>query len=264
MVAAFARTPAAGCTNVILRPPTILWSRFVAGAGTFVLGPAYSSLMGGSGIDLPIRGIAGTTYIIGASACGNYYRHLLTLTVWASARTVALLPCYNAPMPKPHIGKLKPMHSLLLNPHPELRLTRCPHCEKLTYPRKFAFFIHVDGFGPYTQGKMCKYCARCKMILVQQDELEDELSTAMQMHCPSALGNKYFIIGVVELKTFKTGIAGAPGTLAETLEHVSDLREQFGLSYIPGGWYHESHKPRPLPGHRPQLVSRTGATSTLP
>src|SRR5437763_16745322 len=36
------------------------------------------------------------------------------------------------------------------------RLSKCPRCEKLIYPRKFAFFIHVDGWGPMALGKTCK------------------------------------------------------------------------------------------------------------
>ena len=52
-------------------------------------------------------------------------------------------------MARKTFGNLKPEHILLLNPHAETKLSRCPRCEKLTYPRKFAFLIHVERWGLY-------------------------------------------------------------------------------------------------------------------
>ncbi len=45
------------------------------------------------------------------------------------------------------IGKLPPRYSFILNAHEGTRLSKCPRCEKLTYPRKFAFLLQVDGWG---------------------------------------------------------------------------------------------------------------------
>jgi len=160
-------------------------------------------------------------------------------------------------MPRSQIGRLKSVYTLLLNPHAELRLTRCPECRKLTYPRKFALLIHAEAYGLYVQGKTCKYCSRCKMILVQQDELETQLAYAARQRFPAALGQEYTIVGVVELKTFKKSTEGAAPNLDELLNHVSDIRKQFGLGYSPGGWYREGHKPPPLPASRPQRIPRT-------
>jgi hypothetical protein len=160
-------------------------------------------------------------------------------------------------MPRPTIGKLKPAHSLLLNPHAETRLSRCPDCNRQTFLRKFALLVHAEGWGLFAQGKTCKYCARCKMIFVQQDELEAELAHSAQEHCPAALGQEYFLIGMVEPKTFKGGLTGAPGSLEDMLEHTSDFRQQYGLAFSPGGWYPAGKEPPVLTSRREQRIPRT-------
>ena len=50
-------------------------------------------------------------------------------------------------MPKIKIGKLPQRYSLLLNSHEDVRLSKCPKCQKLTHLRKFALFIHIDEWG---------------------------------------------------------------------------------------------------------------------
>jgi hypothetical protein len=74
------------------------------------------------------------------------------------------------------VGKLPPRYGFILNPHGGTRLSKCPRCERYTHPRKFAFFIHVEGWGPMALGKTCKYCSRCELIMMHQDELEAELT----------------------------------------------------------------------------------------
>jgi hypothetical protein len=157
-------------------------------------------------------------------------------------------------MSKPRFGKLKPVYSVLLNPHGEYRLTKCPHCENLTYPRKFALLIAVLGWMPYAQGKTCKYCTRCKMIIVDQDELELEMGTTLAEHAPQVVGKEYLLIGVVEMKTFKRGLTDDRETLVEMRERVSDFKKQYGMGIRPGGWYKEGYEPPPLPGYRDQRV----------
>ena len=161
------------------------------------------------------------------------------------------------PMPTARIGKLKPIYTLLLNPHAEVRLSRCPGCERPTFARKFPLLIHAEGHGLYVQGKTCKYCSRCKLVMVQQDELEAQLAHAARQRFPAALGQEYTIVGVVELKTFKKSIDGPGTSFGELLEHVSDFRNQIGLSYSPGGWYRAGHEPPPLPSSRPQRIPVT-------
>ncbi len=158
-------------------------------------------------------------------------------------------------MNRKRAGKLPPRYTFLLNPHNFDRLSKCPVCEKLTYPRKFALFIHVDEIGPVTLGKTCKYCSRCEMILCQQDELEAELTAFFERAAPKALGEEYFVVGTLERKTWRSGLEGhEPATLDDLLAHAADFRKYRGLSVRPGGWYADGHEAEPLPAFRPQRI----------
>ena len=143
-------------------------------------------------------------------------------------------------------------YALLLNPHNETRLSTCPRCRKLTHPRKFALVIGIAGIEPYVQGKTCKFCSKCSMVLVQQDELEFEIADAMRRRGVEAGGKRYDLIGVLAMRFFKQGLEGT--VAAGTLEKTSIFRRPFGLSYQPGGWYREGHEPPARPATREQRV----------
>ena len=138
---------------------------------------------------------------------------------------------------KPRIGKLPPRYSFMLNPHAGTRLSTCPKCNKLTYPRKFALLIHVEGWGPYVQGKTCKYCPRCEMIMAHQDELEGEMAMAFDRLKPEVVGNDYLVLGTVDMKVWKAAMKGdAPPPLDEALDHTADFKKYYDLDFDPGGW----------------------------
>src|SRR5262249_29715675 len=81
------------------------------------------------------------------------------------------------PMAKNRIGKRPPQYSFILNPYSDVRLSKCPKCERPTHPRKFALVIHIQNWGPLVLGKTCRYCTRCQLIIAHQDELEAEMAT---------------------------------------------------------------------------------------
>jgi uncharacterized C2H2 Zn-finger protein len=134
------------------------------------------------------------------------------------------------------IGKLLPRYAFILNPHAGTRLSKCPRCEKLTYPRKFAFFIHVDGWGPMAFGKTCKYCSRCELIMMHQDELEAELAHSFSQSAPEVIGNKYMVLGTIEKKVWQEGVKGGSTQFEEVLKHMADFKKVYDLEYDPGGW----------------------------
>jgi hypothetical protein len=88
-------------------------------------------------------------------------------------------------------GKSPTRYSFLLNPYSDVRLSRCPRCEKLTHPRKFPLFIDVKGHGPLVLGKTCRYCNRCELIMAHQDELEAELAPFLPGRGPKADGEPW-------------------------------------------------------------------------
>jgi hypothetical protein len=135
------------------------------------------------------------------------------------------------------IGRLPPRYGFILNPHAGTRLSKCPQCERYTHPRKFAFFIHVDGWGPMALGKTCKYCARCELIMMHQDELEAELAYSFSKFAPEVIGNEYLVLGTIEKRVWQQGVKGEETEAGGILKHVADFKKVYDLEYDPGGWY---------------------------
>lgn len=137
---------------------------------------------------------------------------------------------------KGRIGKLPPRYSFILNRYADERLSRCPRCHKLTRLRKFALWIHVTSWGPLTLGKTCVYCSRCELIVVHQHELEAQFAHALGTLAPEVIGNEYLVLGTVDQRAWKAGLAGAGHELGEILKHVADFKSVLKLEVDPGGW----------------------------
>jgi hypothetical protein len=140
-------------------------------------------------------------------------------------------------MASTRIGKLSPRYSFMLNPRAEVRLSKCPKCQKRTHLRKFALFIHVDGWGPMALGKTCRYCSACELIMAHQDELEAELAHSFGRIAPEIIGNEYVVLGTIDKKVWRAGLEGRDRDFAEILEHVADFEKEYDLVYEPGRWY---------------------------
>jgi len=125
----------------------------------------------------------------------------------------------------------------MLNPHAELRLSKCPKCSQPTHLRKFALFIHVDRWGSIALGKTCRYCSRCELIMVHQDELEEQLAHSLTQIAPEAIGNEYVVLGTIEVKAWREGLRGREKQPAALLQHIADFKNVYELEYEPGGWY---------------------------
>jgi hypothetical protein len=146
-------------------------------------------------------------------------------------------------MPKIKIGNLPPRYSLLLNSHEDVRLSKCPKCQKLTHLRKFALFVHIDGWGPMVLGKTCRYCSRCEIVMVHRKELEAELARGLSRRAPEVIGKDYLVLGTIEKKIWQEAL-GRPGKpIAEMLKHVADFKHQYDLRYKPGRWYPVTQEP---------------------
>ncbi len=134
------------------------------------------------------------------------------------------------------LGKLPPRHDFILNPYDDLRLSKCPKCDRPTHMRKFALFVVVDGYGPMLLGKTCRFCTPCDLLMVHQDELEHELVVALEPRAPEVIGNEYVVFGTVDKKVWRKGLEGDPAQLDEILDHTADFKKELGLGYDPGGW----------------------------
>jgi hypothetical protein len=142
------------------------------------------------------------------------------------------------------IGKLRPRYSFLLNPHAEVRLSKCPKCRKVTHLRKFALFIQIDEWGPMVLGKTCRYCSHCEMVMVQRAEIEAELAHGLNQLAPQVIGNDYLVLGTIQKKIWREGLDGQAKPLAEMLNRAADFKHQYELDYKPGGWYPATEGPK--------------------
>lgn len=140
------------------------------------------------------------------------------------------------------IGKLPRRYGYMLNPYADLRLSKCPKCEKVTHKRKFALFIFVDPLGPIILGKECRYCSRCELIMVHQDELEAELKFQLSNIAPEMIGNDYHVLGTVDKKVWKKALEGEQPPFKEVLKHMADFKKYYDLDYQPAGWYFEGNR----------------------
>lgn len=137
---------------------------------------------------------------------------------------------------KDRLGKLPPRYRFALNPFVEVRWSRCPLCEKLTFNRKFPLLITVEGHGPIVMGKTCRYCARCEFIIAHQAELDAELAYLLSQRAPELVGNEYLVMAVVERRTWQKGVEGSLA-MGEMLEQTADIKKYYTL-----------HDPRPVWG----------------
>jgi hypothetical protein len=133
-------------------------------------------------------------------------------------------------MAKKRIGKIPLRYSFMLNPYADVRLSKCPRCQKLTHLRKFALFIHIDAWGPMALGKTCRYCSRCELIMAHQDELEAQLAHGLSQTAPEVIGNPYLVLGTIDKKVWRV-------PLGEMLQHVADFKRVLKLTVEPGGSY---------------------------
>jgi hypothetical protein len=139
------------------------------------------------------------------------------------------------------IGELPPRYSFLINPHSDVRLSKCPQCQRPTHLRKFALFIHIDRWGPLALGKTCRYCARCELIMAHKDELEAELAHHFARIAPEVIGSEYLVLGTVEKKAWQSGLQGNRNPVGEMLKHIADFKRVLDLKVEPGGWYPGEH-----------------------
>lgn len=138
-------------------------------------------------------------------------------------------------MAKLKVGGLPPRYSFILNPYSDVRLSKCPMCERPTHPRKFVLLILVRDYGPMALGKTCRYCTGCELIVAHQDELEAELAYSLGRIAPEAVGREYVVLGTMDKKVWQKGLGGGVTDLAAALEQVAEFKKVFDLE-VKGGW----------------------------
>ncbi|WP_347259148.1 hypothetical protein [Methylocaldum sp.] len=141
-------------------------------------------------------------------------------------------------MAKKRFGKLPPRYLFALNPYKETRFSRCPKCERLTYPRKFPLLIVVPGHGLFVLGKTCRYCPKCEFIIAHQDELDSVLTTMFPERTRDETGKEYFVLGTVQTRVWRKALDDPSSfkNLEDIREHTADIKRYMEVKYEPGGW----------------------------
>ena len=124
----------------------------------------------------------------------------------------------------PRLRNLPPQFNFFLNPYADARFTTsCPGCSGRTRQRKLPLAIHVDGWGMVMLNKTCRFCPRCDLLIAHKDEIELHLAQLRSRLEPGVFGNKYLIIGTVERRDWRRGLA-RPLTPAEMIEALHDFK----------------------------------------
>lgn len=84
-------------------------------------------------------------------------------------------------------------------------------------------------------GKTCRFCTGCELIVVHQDELENELTVALESLAPAVIGNEYAVLGTMDRKVWRRGLGDAPSVPAGIFDHAADFKKALELEYDPGG-----------------------------
>ena len=134
-------------------------------------------------------------------------------------------------------GRLKPRYAFVLNPHLNLRCTKCPQCEELNRTRKFPLLIHVERIDLIALGMTTRFCPKCDVVIVHQDKLEAELANHFGKDGFKVGDTGYLVIGTVDRGAWRKGLQGAGLTVDELRRHTADFRKHLTLEFEPGGWF---------------------------
>lgn len=153
---------------------------------------------------------------------------------------------------KTRIGELPPKYSFVLNPYPEMRLSRCPFCGHNTGQRKIPLLIHINPRHLIALNYTCRYCKDCDLLIAHKHDLEHILTNMFRQNDPNVIGNEYLIFGTLEKTSWRKGL-NEPQATSDTFSHASDFAEHYNeLRMTCPGWYPEGKEP-PIMNPAPSL-----------
>lgn len=146
------------------------------------------------------------------------------------------------------VNNMPQKYNFVLNPYPDVRVSRCPFCDRKTDQRKLPLFIHVDPRHPIALNYTCRYCRHCDLLIAHKHEIEHLLTGIFTQADPAVIGNDYLIMGTVEKKAWREGLT-RPKDPAEMLSaHTSLFKNYYEeLRLTQPGWYKEGEEPPPMP-----------------
>jgi hypothetical protein len=137
--------------------------------------------------------------------------------------------------PMTPISNLPPRYRFILNPYEDARFSSCPACGRRTLLRKVPLFIHVEPLNPVLLNKRCRYCPDCDLLIVHQDELETQLTLALQESHPEVIGNEYLVLGSVDKAVWRKRQKD-PLKIPQIASVLHTFKAYMGLMHTPTGW----------------------------
>lgn len=149
---------------------------------------------------------------------------------------------------KSSVDNIPRKYNFTLNPYPDVRLSRCPFCDRKTGQRKLPLFIHIEPHYPIALNYTCRYCRHCDLLIAHKHEIEHLLTTMFAQANPEVIGNEYLIIGTVDKKAWREGLQ-QPKPAAEMLTaHTSVFKTSYEeLRLSQPGWYKAGVEPPEMP-----------------
>jgi hypothetical protein len=132
-------------------------------------------------------------------------------------------------------GNSPPKYRFILNPYKDARSSACPNCPGKTLVRKVPLFIHVQQIYPTMINKSCRYCPKCDILIVHQDELEQTLALNYQKRNPEIIGNEYLVLVMLEPSSWRKR-EKQPIGFDNVKEHIHDFKEYLDVKYVPAHW----------------------------
>lgn len=140
------------------------------------------------------------------------------------------------------LGKLDSKYNFLLNPYPEIRLSRCSNCEGKTGQRKLPLIVHVDPENLVLLNYTCRYCSNCDMLIGHKHEIEHHLTSMFIKIDSDIIGNEYLVFGTVDKKTWDEKSNQSTDS-SDILHHAHDFISYQLLRMTMSGWFPEGQTP---------------------
>lgn len=144
---------------------------------------------------------------------------------------------------EPRLGQLTPLYNFFLNPYVDMRFTSaCPVCSGKIQQRKLPLAIVIDNWGMVVLNKTCRYCPNCELLIGHQDQIEEQLSHAVNHRAFGSL-NDYFVVGTLERKDWRRGMT-QPLSNEEMLAALHDFKDHLNFERAPRWEFDQQRKPR--------------------
>ncbi|MCY7368727.1 MAG: hypothetical protein LH474_11320 [Chamaesiphon sp.] len=141
------------------------------------------------------------------------------------------------------LGGLPPKYSLMVNPYPDERVSRCPLCDRKSRQRKIPILIHINPKHLIALNYTCRYCPDCDLLITHKHEIEHYLTALFSQLAPDAIGNDYLAVGTVEKSVWKEGLKQQQ-SIDKLLPHASDFATYYEeLQLTRAGYYKADQKP---------------------